>query len=128
MGIDFGSKRVGVAVSDSSNAFALPLIVLENKKNLYDELNTIICDKEITHIILGESKNFQGQDNVIMEKMRVFKETIENKFQKPVIFEPEFMSSHQAERFQGKNDMLDASAAAIILQSYLERLKNTENK
>jgi RNase H-fold protein (predicted Holliday junction resolvase) len=97
---------------------------LENNKKLVDELNSIICDKEITHIVLGESKNFKGEDNVIMEKMRKFKEEIENKFQKPVIFEPEFLTSHQATQFQGKNDMLDASAAAIILQSYLERAKN----
>ena len=124
MGIDFGSKRVGVALSDESNAFALPYKVLKNSKTLLDELNDIICEKEVTHIVLGESKNFHGEDNVIMEKMRVFKTDIENKFQKPVIFEPEFLTSHQATQFQGKNDMLDASAAAIILQSYLARGKN----
>ncbi len=128
LGIDYGSKRVGIAVSDETNGFALPLVVLDNNKKIVDALNDIICEKEITHIVLGESKNYKGEDNTIMEKVREFKETLENRFGKPVIFEPEFLSSHQAEQFQGKNAMHDASAAAIILQSYLERVKNTSQK
>jgi putative Holliday junction resolvase len=123
LGIDYGSKRVGIAVSDASNAFALPLKVLENSKNpkkLLDDLNEIICDKEITHIVLGESKNYHGEDNKIMGDIRKFKEDIENNLGKPVVFVPEFLTSHQAQQLQGKNDLLDASAAAIILQTYLD--------
>jgi RNase H-fold protein (predicted Holliday junction resolvase) len=44
-----------------------------------------------------------------------------------VVFEPEFLTSHQAEYFQGKHDLLDASAAALILQSYLDK-RNNQNK
>ncbi len=125
MGIDYGTKRVGVALSDETNGFALPHKVLENTKSLFDEINTIVCDTEVTHIIVGESKDFKGEDNKVMEKIRAFKEELENKFTLPVIFEPEFLTSHAAERFQGKNDMHDASAAALILQSYLDRIKNS---
>ncbi|MDQ3077079.1 MAG: Holliday junction resolvase RuvX [bacterium] len=125
MGIDYGTKRVGIALSDETNGFALPLKVIENTRKLFDEINTIVCDKEVTHIIVGESKDFKGEDNKVMDKIRSFKEDLENKFTLPVIFEPEFLTSHAAERFQGKNDMHDASAAALILQSYLDRIKNT---
>jgi putative Holliday junction resolvase len=125
MGIDYGSKRVGVAVSDESNSFALPRKTLQNNPSLFDELNTIICDVEPEAIILGESKNFQGEDNKIMKDIRAFKEKLENQFARPVIFEPEFLTSHQAVQFQGKNAEIDASAAALILQSYLDRLKNS---
>lgn len=124
MGIDYGSKRIGIAVSDENNTFALPhSVILNSKKELevLEQINTIICDKEITHIIIGESKDFSGKENPIMKDIKIFKEALENRFAVPVIYEPEFLTSHHAEKFQGKNDMHDASAAALILQSYLDR-------
>jgi putative holliday junction resolvase len=122
MGIDYGTKRVGVAISDSTNKFALPHSVIQNSKKLVEDLNTIICDHEIEIVILGESKNYKMEDNPVMVKIKALKEEIENRLHKKVILEPEFMTSHQAEHFQGKTELLDASAAAIILQSYLDRL------
>jgi putative Holliday junction resolvase len=127
LGIDYGTKRVGIALSDEGATFALPLKVLPNSKNnhdLLDSINEVVCDNEVKTIVLGESKDFKGEDNKIMDKIREFKEVLENKLQIPVILEPEFLTSHAAEQFQGKNDMHDASAAALILQSYLDRLKN----
>jgi putative Holliday junction resolvase len=124
MGIDFGTKRVGVAISDSENTFAIPHSVVGNTKTLMSDLNTIICENEVEIIVLGESKDFKGNDNTVMKKIRLFKESIENDLHKQVIFEPEFLTSHQAESIQGKHDLLDASAAALILQSYLDRLAN----
>ena len=126
MGIDYGSKRVGIAISDESNSFALPYKVIQNSKKLLDDINDIICEKGITHIVLGESKNFKGQDNTVMVRARELKTEIENKLNKPVILEPEFMTSQQASSVQGEHALLDASAAAIILQSYLERIKNNK--
>ncbi len=125
MGIDFGTKRVGVAISDSENKFAIPHSVVQNTKTLIDDLNTLICNNDVEVIILGESKDFKGNDNKVMPKIRELKELIENKLQKRVIFEPEFLTSHQAEHFQGKTALTDASAAALILQSYLDRLHNS---
>lgn len=122
LGIDYGSKRIGIAVSDESNKIAMPKMVLANNRSAIDEINTILCDNDAGTIVLGESKNFQGADNAIMADIKAFKQKLEDRLGKPVVFEPEFMSSAQAERFQGKNDMLDASAAAVILQSFLDRL------
>ena len=124
MGIDFGTKRVGVAISDSENKFAIPHSVVGNTKTLIADLNTIMCENEVEIIILGESKDFKGNDNKVMAKIRNFKEEIENKLGKVVVYEPEFLTSHQAESIQGKHALLDASAAALILQSYLDRLNN----
>jgi putative Holliday junction resolvase len=124
MGIDYGTKRIGMALSDESNTFALPYKVILNSKNtekLLIEINDVILEKKISHIVIGESKNFQGQDNKVMKEIRSFKELLENTFSKPVIFEPEFMTSQQASSVQGEHALLDASAAAIILQSYLDR-------
>jgi putative Holliday junction resolvase len=122
LGIDYGSKRVGIALSDESGKFAMPHSVLANTKKLEDELNAIVCDNEVKVIVLGESKDFKGNDNAIMKSVHEFKRRIEDTLHLPVIFEPEFLTSHQAERTQGKSELLDASAAALILQSYLDRL------
>jgi len=123
LGIDYGVKRVGVALSDETNKVALPLAVVENDRRLFDRLNDIVCERAITCIVLGESKNFKGGDNAVMEDIRNFKKRFEDQFSIPVILEPEFLTSHQAEKIQGRNDMIDASAAALILQSYLDRSK-----
>jgi RNase H-fold protein (predicted Holliday junction resolvase) len=58
-----------------------------------------------------------------MKSVKILKENLENETQLPVHLHPEFMTSLEAERLQGHNDMHDASAAAIILKSYLETKK-----
>lgn len=122
MGIDYGSKRIGVAVSDEAGQFAMPLIVLKNSKNLIDEIVSVAQENKILTIIIGESKNYKGEANAILpESMNVKKDLEAKGF--VVNFEPEFMTSTNAERFQGKHDMLDASAAALILQSFLDKKK-----
>ena len=139
MGIDYGSKRVGVAVSDEAGEFALPLAVLPNDKRLLPEIKKVIAEKKVSAIVLGESKNFKGEDNVIMSAIRKFKEMLEKEIGVPVFLEPEFMTSSGAHRMNEldteqsrksgirlrrpvtRNDMLDASAAAIILQAFLDK-------
>ena len=123
LGIDYGSKRVGIALSDEAGEFAMPFIVLKNSRNLAKEICDIAKENKVETIILGESKDYKGKENAIHgESLNLKKDLEEMSFK--VIFEPEFMTSIQAERFQGKNDMLDASAAALILQSFLDSQAN----
>ncbi len=120
LGIDYGSKRVGIAVSDEAGQFAMPVIVLKSNKNLLKEVIDIANENKVEKIVVGESKDYRGEPNAIHPESLNFKKDLESKGY-VVIFEPEFMTSTNAERFQGKNDMLDASAAALILQSYLDK-------
>jgi putative Holliday junction resolvase len=120
MGIDYGSKRVGIATSDDGEQFAMPLITINNSKNLLLEVVDIARKNNIKEIVMGESKNYKGQANAILPESLNFKMDLENEGF-IVHLEPEFMTSANAERFQGKNDMLDASAAALILQSFLDK-------
>ena len=124
MGIDYGSKRVGIAIGNPEAIIAAPHSVLANTKGLISEIKKIIAKEEVGEIIIGESKNFKGQDNVIMKAITEFVEVLKKETGLPVHLEPEFLSSHQAQYFQGHHDLLDASAAAIILQSYLDRKRN----
>lgn len=121
LGIDFGGKRIGIAVSDDNGGIAFPLSVIQNDKNLLENISKIIKKEKIEAIILGESKNFQNESNPIMVEIEEFKKNLEEKLKIKVFYEPEFLTSQQAKKIQGENQMHDASAAAIILQSYLDR-------
>ena len=141
LGIDYGKKRVGVAISDENGEFALPLLVLASDAGLMVALKKIIVEKEIGAVVLGESKNFKGESNPIMVEINRCKRQLEIETGLPVYYEPEFMTSAAADRMNDrdvgqsrksglklrspkvKNEMLDASAAAIILQSYLDKIK-----
>ncbi len=125
IGIDYGSVRVGIAVSDKNAQFAIPFSVIENNSDLFSKIEKIATDNEVKEIVMGESRDFSGKPNMIFLDSIDLKEKLEGKGYK-VYFEPEFMTSIQAERIQGKNKMTDASAAALILQSYLDKnYKNT---
>ena len=78
LGIDYGSKRVGVAVSDEEGKFALPLSVLSNNQKLLPEIKKIIAEKQVGAVVLGESKNFKGEANVIMSAISKFREVLKN--------------------------------------------------
>jgi putative Holliday junction resolvase len=139
LGIDYGSKRVGIAVSDESARFALPKKVLNNSKKVFadgeilNEIKKLIAEHAVGAIVIGESKDFAGKDNTIMVEARELAEQLRSATGLSVFFEPEFMSSHQAARTDhelggttnergGGAPMMDASAAAVILQSFLDRM------
>jgi len=125
LGIDYGTKRIGVAVSDESGKFALPGVVVKNSDVALKEVIEIARQHEAKEIVVGESRNYKQQPNAIFAEADAFKKKLE-KAGFAVYLELEFMTSVQAERFQGKNEMSDASAAALILQSYLDRTRNDQ--
>ena len=130
IGIDFGSKRIGVAMSSEDRKFAMPLLVVKNSKEVLGEIVKICKENGVKEVVMGESRDFKGKPNKINEEILGFKIRLEAKGL-VVILEPEFLTSVAAERFQGKNEQSDASAAALILQSYLDRssvnLKHSDN-
>jgi putative Holliday junction resolvase len=126
IGIDYGEKRVGVAVSDESRALAFPLKVLPNSPQLVSEIAEICREQQAALAVVGDSKDFAQNDNEIMKEVWPFVEALREAAKIPVELHPEFLTSHQAEKLQGKNEMLDASAAAILLQSFLDTQKNTK--
>lgn len=141
LGIDFGSKRVGLALSDESGTLAFPYKVLPNDSTLLSEVVLIITEQKVKLVVMGESKDFSGKDNAIAKSADEFKRALEKLSRKKIEYEPEFLTSVQAGRNYARrpeesrgsgvradrrkvNEMLDASAAAIILQSYLDRTRH----
>jgi putative holliday junction resolvase len=124
LGIDYGQKKIGIAVSDSSGRVAFAKMILENKGDeTISKIAELMKSEKIDALVMGESRDFQGKENWIMKDLRAFKEALAKNIKTPVIFEPEYMSSMEARRINpSKED--DARAAAIVLQSYLDKLNN----
>ncbi len=121
MAIDYGAKRVGLASTDESGSFALPRAVLANDKELLDKVLAFKLKEGINKIVIGESKNLSGEPNLIMKEIERFKAELEERGAE-VVFHPEVFTTIEARRLQGQTEMTDASAAALILKSYLDRV------
>jgi|SRR3989344_995610 len=122
LGIDYGKKRIGIALSDDGGKLAFAKAVLPNDKDFFKKLFDIIKKENVSAVVIGESLDENMQDNPLMKDIKKLKREIERETGLPTHLEPEFMTSIEASRFTGENDMNDASAAALILQRYLDRL------
>ena len=111
---------MGIAISDASGKIAFPREVLQNDKNLLKRIATL-CEKEkVEAIILGQSLNFKGNENPIQSYIANCKLRIESLTKLPVHYQSEILTSALASRNTAK-PLLDASAAALILQSWLDK-------
>ena len=124
MGFDFGSKKIGIALSDDSGVMAFPHAVVPNDEKFFSYLEALVNERKVKEIIIGHSLNNQGAPNQIHTAVEALLLDITLHLGIPVHLEPEQYSSKQAAQVQGKSGLLDASAAALILDSYLTKLKN----
>lgn len=123
LGIDYGSKRIGLALSDESGKVAFPHVILENNANLLEKIAKICEEKRVEKIVLGESLNLKREANLIMAEINKFKEKLTRVIGLEIILEPEWFTSALASRSAAnKKAKVDDSAAALILQTYLDRL------
>jgi len=125
MAIDYGTKRVGIALSDDSQGFALPYAVWANDRELLNKVLELKEKEDVGTIVMGESKNLDGRPNKIQTEIAKFKAKLEEKGI-GVIFQPEIFTTVEARRDQGQTKMTDASAAALILKSFIDTVYNKE--
>jgi putative Holliday junction resolvase len=125
MGIDYGSKNVGIALSDESGSLAFPKEVLQNDAMLLPRILDLIKVERVGEIVVGHSLDNKGIENPIMKAARKLGDQLKEAANIPVSLEPEFYTSQEAQRIQGDHDILDASAAAIILNSFLQKRNPT---
>ena len=122
LGIDWGTKRIGIAISDTEGRVAFPLTTISSNKESVATVYSIAQREEVKEFVIGESRNFAGEPNAIMAGIEKFKHELEEISGLPVSFEPEFMTSAAAGREgETSNEKIDASAAALILQSYIDK-------
>lgn len=130
LGVDFGSKKIGLALSDESGAMGFPHSIISNTPKLIEELCALIAKENVGAVVIGESRNLAGGENPIAESARAFGAQITERAGVPVFFESEVFTSAEARRAPAKEPKsravkkypaVDASAAALILTSYLSR-------
>lgn len=121
LGIDYGSKRVGLALSDESGVFAFPYSVVPGGKNAVPLVAQVCKENAVEKIVIGESLDYKGNPNKIMPAIIQFAELLGAATQIPVVFEREFLTTREASHIQGEHASIDASAAALILKSYIDR-------
>ena len=135
LGLDLGTKTLGVAVSDLTGTIATSLTILRHENNheyLIEELKKIISEKNVETIVLGLPKNMNNTIGERGEMVLSFKEKLEKRISLPVILEDERLTTRVAENIlitadvsrKKRKKVIDKMAANIILQSYLDRRRN----
>jgi putative Holliday junction resolvase len=119
MSLDYGEKRVGVASTDESGQFALPRTTYQNDEALLEKVLEFKNREEIEKIVIGESRNLSGKPNPIFSEALAFAKKLEENGVE-VAWQPEVFTTVEARRIQGNTEHTDASAAALILKSYID--------
>ena len=138
MGLDFGSKTVGVAVSDPLGITAQGIEIVrrtsENKlRKTLARIEELVAEYEVTEIVLGFPKNMNNTIGERAEKSLAFKEMLERRTGLPVVMWDERLTTVSAERTLIENKVrredrkkyIDQIAAVFILQGYLDSLART---
>ena len=141
LGIDYGTKRIGVATSDENGVLAFPKEIILNDANTFKKIGEIIKKENISEIVIGESVDFSGKLNALSGRLEIFILELQEKFTLPIHKQKEFLTSVEARKSgenksslnspqshsklkQIKSGRVDASAAALILQRYLDKRNN----
>lgn len=130
LGLDVGSKRIGVAVSDplGITAQGLETIQRQNKRLDFAQLERVIRNHAVTEIVVGFPLRMSGAEGTQAEKMQRFAEELRQRFRLPVHLWDERLTSAQANRLLRETEMsikrrgqvVDQMAAVLILQSWME--------
>ena len=122
LGIDYGEKRIGLAISDESVTFAREMDIL-SPKEFWIKINQIIAENEVGKIVLGWPLNMSGQETKKTQEVKDFKLKVERVTTLPVDVIDERLSSVMASKLPGGKKDVDSLAAQILLQNYLDKKK-----
>lgn len=131
LAVDFGTRRIGLAVSDplGITAQGLPTLLRKNKRTDLAYLKTVLADNEIREIVVGLPLRLSGAESSSTEKARDFADLLRKEFSLPVHLWDERFTSVEANRVLRESEMsikkrgeaVDRLSAVLILQAFLER-------
>lgn len=134
LGLDLGSKTLGLSISDRTATIASSLDVLRynTEDELISKLKEVVDKYKVDAFVLGNPKNLNGTLSDRSKITLEFKEKLEKNFNIEVIMQDERLSTVEAERMlitnntrrKNRKKVIDKIAATIILQTYLDRRKN----
>ena len=132
LAVDFGMKRIGLALSDPLLIFAYPFTTLTRDKNFWNKLEEIINEKNISKIILGYPFNDNGGKSEIAVEIEKFAFELKKRFKKEIIFwderytsviaQEKILESVPKKSKRRDKGLIDRNSAAIILQEYINSL------
>ena len=135
LGLDFGDKTIGIAVSDKSKTIATPIITIKRKGILKDieKLLSILEEYDVGGVILGLPLSLDGNENERTEKVRNFANELKKCNDIKIAFQDERYSSDVIYKELRKNSIskdkikkkIDQMAASYILQGFLDNAKHT---
>ena len=141
MGLDFGSKTVGVAISDPLGITAQGIEIIrreqENKlRRTLARIEALIQEYQVTEIVLGYPKNMNNTVGERAEKSLAFKEMLERRTGLPVVMWDERLTTEAAHRTlieggvrrENRKDYVDMIAAVYILQGYLDSMERNTHE
>lgn len=126
LSIDYGLKRIGLALSDESNtfAFAFDTIINKDEEKVLKSLQKIIEENSVEEIVMGLPLNSDDTDTEMSLAIREFAKKVYNSTQKKVILWNEIFTSEIAKKniqgFKKGKKYIDSEAARVILQEYLD--------
>jgi len=130
LGLDYGEKRIGVAICDELGLTAqgLPTLIRKTKKNDLEIISQWIRNYSVQKIVIGYPLRLDGSEGIQCEKVNRFANLLDKTFLLPVLKWPETLSTKEAEeilresgvRWQKRKEKVDRLAACLILQDYLD--------
>lgn len=120
LGLDYGAKRIGIALSDEGGGFAFPHSTIPNDASAIDRIAAICKKEDVKEIAMGDTRAANEQANAITVEAEEFAGALHKYSGKEVRLVREAWSSTEAARFAPKGAHDDAAAAAIILQRHLD--------
>ncbi|MEA2103289.1 MAG: Holliday junction resolvase RuvX [Candidatus Cloacimonadota bacterium] len=130
LGIDFGERRIGIALSDESMVFSSPYITIDVKKtpDYFKKIHKIIGDKQVTKIVIGNPLNVEGQDTHKSKTIKQFADKLANLIEVPIVFWDETHTTLKAKEILKLNKKslkkhkkeLDKIAASLMLEDYMQ--------
>ena len=124
LGLDVGTKRVGVAISDPDEMLAFPLLVVERERAI-EKIAELSLEYQVAKIVCGLPLKMDGQTGTQAEDVLAFISKLKEKLDIPIATLDERLSTKQVERVLGSGKkhrgVIDKLAAQIILQTWLDR-------
>ena len=130
LGIDYGDARIGIALSDPDGTIAFPQETIQNRgdNEVVRRISGFVKKEHIGHVILGLPISFDGGESEQTKKVRQFAIRLREKISIPLEFENEMLTTKIAKDGGVAKEHADASAAALMLQSYLDKTKISKSK
>ncbi len=125
LGIDYGGKRIGLAVSDEGGTIAFPRTTIANMRGVIDTIKELVRVENIGFVVVGDTKSYGGVPNPITTQVKGFVDDLKAALDVPIASSWEAGSSIEANRYAPDDRHDDSSAAAVILQRYLDIASGT---